>query len=169
MKIAKSRVIQNASRSSTKDGGITIQYHSISAKKATDKSISRREAANISILSTSNRKASQQPSHRNINLRTPHSTDKKIERNSTSLSTRYRALLSSKEKKEKTERVIPEFDLIPHKKRNVDESYFHNHESIDEADEADQFDSSNDNYELLESALNGCHDLRKESINLPCD
>ena len=74
-----------------------------------------REMVNVSILTNSNRKSSQPP-RRNINIRTPHAADKKIDRNS-SLSIRYRGILSSKEKNEPPIRERQEFDLIPHKKR----------------------------------------------------
>ena len=100
------RIAFNSSKSANRAG------LSMSSKK----NEKGRDMVNVSILSAaSNKKSSQQPLRRKLNLRTPHATDnnKIVERNS-SLSSKYRVLMSSKEKKEPVIRETREFDLIPH-------------------------------------------------------
>jgi hypothetical protein len=87
-KITTNRIVFNSSKSTNK-GGLSM------SSKKNDKG---REMVNVSVLSTSNRKTSH-PNKRKINLRTPHVVDKGVDRNS-SLSLRYRGILSSKEKNE---------------------------------------------------------------------
>lgn len=147
------RIAFNSSKSANKAG------LSMSSKK----NEKGRDMVNVSILSAaSNKKSSQQPLRRKLNFRTPHATDNnKIKERNSSLSSKYRLLMSSKEKKEPVIQEAREFDLIPHKKRQLDESYFQNHNSIDEADECEHLDSSHDNYEL-ESIKNICSMLKRD-------
>ena len=75
-----------------------------------------REMVNVSVLSNSVKKTSLPP-RRKINLKTPHGMDKGAEHRNSSISSRYRGILSSKEKNEPPIREKQEFETIPHRKR----------------------------------------------------